>query len=84
MIFIEVQYIAQATEKQYGEDVGYRARLDFKNLMRLIRKDSQVIKAVAAGSVLPEMKEVWKQLQMEGVRIKIIDRSRMGGTMSEC
>ena len=78
-IFIEVQYIAQATEKQYGEDVGYRVRLDFKNLMQLIRKDRQVIKAVAAGSVPPEMKEVWKQLQMEGVRTEIIDRSRRGG-----
>ena len=57
------QYIAQVTEKQNREDIGYRVRLDFKNLMQLIRKDRQVIKAVAAGSVPPEMKEVWKQLQ---------------------
>ncbi|ETW92147.1 MAG: hypothetical protein ETSY2_54375 [Candidatus Entotheonella gemina] len=37
-IFIEAQYIAQATEKQYGEDVGYRVRLDFKNLMQLLER----------------------------------------------
>lgn len=79
-IYIEAQHIAQEKEAtKYGEDVGFRVRLDFKNLMQLVRKDRKVRKAVAAGSVPPEMRDVWRQLQQEGVQTEIIDRSRMGG-----
>ena len=44
--------------------------------MQLIRKNRTVYKAVAAGSVPPEIKEVWRQLQSEGVHM---DRNQTGG-----
>ena len=82
-IYIEAQNIAAATEKErYGDDVSYRLRLDFHNLMRLVRRDRAITKAVAAGSVPPEMREVWVQLEKEGVQTQILDRRTTGG--SEC
>ena len=38
---------------------------------------------MAAGSVPPELKNVWKSLRAEGVRTEIIDSSEMGGSEKE-
>ena len=64
---------------KYGDDVAFRLRLDFRNLIRLIQDDRRFVKAVAAGSVPPEMTDVWKQLEREGNQTEIIDRSKTGG-----
>ena len=42
-----------------------------------------VAKAVAAGSVPPEMKEVWENLRSSGVRTEIIDRRETGNAERE-
>ena len=80
-IFIEAQNMAHEVDhKEFGDDVAYRVRINFHNLLELAREDRMLVKAVAAGSVPPEMKSVWKSLQAEGVRTEIIDRSEMGGS----
>ena len=77
---IEAQHIAEDTEKdKYGDDVAFRLRLDFRNLIQLFQEDRAIRKAVVAGSVPPEMKDVWKQLEREGIRTEIIDKSQTGG-----
>ena len=44
-IYIEAQHIVQNTEKEeYGDDVGYQVRLDFKNLMQPVQEDRKVVK----------------------------------------
>ena len=73
-IFIEAQHMADEIDREdFGEDVAYRVRIDFRNLLELARENRTVAKAVAAGSVPPEMEEIWKNLRSEGVRKKIID-----------
>ena len=83
-IFIEAQQMAyEVDRKDFGDDVAYRVRINFHNLLELARENRTLVKAVAAGSVLPEMKNVWKSLRAEGVRTEIIDRSEMGGSEKE-
>ena len=80
-IIIEARNIAKETESaELGTDVSRRLRLDFHNLMLLAHENRPVAKAVAAGSVPPEMKKVWSRLEKEGVQTEIFDRSEMGGS----
>ena len=67
--------------EEFGDDVAYRVRINFHNLLELARENRILAKAVVAGSVPTEMKEAWKRLQAEGIRTKIIDRSEMGGSL---
>ena len=59
--------------------MAYRVRINFRNPLELARKKRNLAKAVAAGSVPPEMEEVWKSMQSDGVCTEIIDCSKMGG-----
>ena len=80
-IFIEAQHIADEKEsEQLGADVGRRVRLDFQNLLLLAHENRPIAKAVAAGSVPPEMKTVWEKLELAGVHTEIFARSLMGGS----
>ena len=75
-IFIGAQ--ALATEREDGTDVRYRVRVDFANMLRLAHADRPVAKAVAAGSVPPELEEVWFQLKSRGVDVHLYDRGGAG------
>ena len=66
--------------EDFGGDAAYRVRINFHNMMELACENRKVAKAVAAGSVPPEMKMVWKKMEEEGIRTEIIDRNEMGGS----
>ena len=74
-IFVEAQNVAEEIDNDLGEDVWKRVRIDFHNLLTLAHENRKVCKAVAAGSVPPEMKAVWKKLEAEGVQTEILDRT---------
>ena len=71
-IFIGAKTLAE--EREEGPDPRRRARIDFKNMLRLAHADRPVTKAVAAGSVPPELEELWFQLRSHGVEARLIDR----------
>ena len=80
-IVIEAKNIGQETESaELGGDVWRRLCLDFHNLMLLAHENRPLAKAVAAGSVPPDMQTVWNRLEQEGVQTEIFDRSEMGGS----
>ena len=63
-IMLEAQNIAQETESaELGVDVGRRLHLDFHNLLLLAHENIPLVKAVAAGSVPPEMETMWNRLE---------------------
>ena len=71
-IFIGAQALAEEREKSPG--VRYRMRVRFENMLRLARADRPVEKAIAAGSVPPELRLVWNRLEREGVKVSLFDR----------
>ena len=64
-IFVEAQRFAE--ERNSGPDARYRVRIDFTNMLRLAHADRPVEKAHAAGSVPPEMRQLWNRLESQGV-----------------
>ena len=53
-IFHEAQRLAE--EQEEGPGARYRVRIHFENMLRLAHADRPVRKALAAGSVPPEMR----------------------------
>ena len=64
---------AEAEERE-GLDARHRVRISFKAMLSLARAERPVEKALAAGSVPPEMRALWNRLSMEGVQIELFDR----------
>ena len=64
---------AQAEERE-GVSARHRVRISFKGMMRLAHADRPVEKAIAAGSVPPELRALWNSLSREGVEISLFDR----------
>lgn len=75
-IFHEAQRLAE--EKDEGPDARYRVRIHFENLLRLARADRPLRKAVAAGSVPPEMRGLWNRMEAGGVEVALFDRGQPG------
>ena len=59
-IFIEAQRIAE--ERNEHVDARYRVRINFENILRLAHADRPLKKAIAAGSVPPEMRNLWNRI----------------------
>lgn len=55
-------------------------RIHFENLYKLASGGRRVKKAVAVGSVPPELKEVWRRLEGAGVTIELYERGAASGT----
>ena len=70
-IFIGARAVAEERE---GVQARHRVRISFKAMMRLAHADRPVEKAIAAGSVPPEMRALWNRLSAEGVQIELFDR----------
>ena len=70
-MFHEAQRLAEEKE---GLGAKYRIRIHFENLLRLAHADRPVQKAIAAGSVPPEMRSLWNRLENRGVEVKLFDR----------
>ena len=73
-IFHEAQRLAM--ENNSGPDARYRVRIDFANMFRLAHADRPVHKAIAAGSVPPEMRQLWNRLENQGIEVRLINRVR--------
>lgn len=75
-IFVEAQRLAE--ERDEGSNARYRVRVNFDNLLRLAHADRSLKKAVAAGSVPPQMRHLWNRLENRGVEVKLFDRGDPG------
>lgn len=71
-IFHEAQRFAE--EFDGGREARFRVRIHFDNLFRLAHGDRPVEKALAAGSVPPEVKQLWNRLESRGVQVSLYDR----------
>ena len=71
-IFHEAQRFAE--ERGEGPDARYRVRINFDNILRLAHADRPLERAVAAGSIPPEMRHLWNRLESSGVEVRLYDR----------
>ena len=71
-IFHEAQRLAD--EQSEGPGAKYRVRIHFENLLRLAHADRPVKKAVAVGSVPPEMRQLWNRMEGAGIEVHLFDR----------
>ena len=78
-IFHEAQRLAEERNRTPG--ARYLIRIHFERIMDLARAGRDVGRAVAAGSVPPEMRQLWNRLENSGVEVRLYDRG--DGTGSE-
>ena len=80
-IFHEAQRLAE--EHNHGPDARYRVRINFTNMLRLAHADRPVERAYAAGSVPPEMRQLWNRLESQGVEVHLFNRGNTGSGEQE-
>ena len=73
-IFIEAQRLAE--ERNDHVDARFRVRIKFDNMLRLAHADRPLRKAMAAGSVPPELRQLWNWLEQQGVEVRLFNRIR--------
>ena len=71
-VFHEAQRLAEEREGTPG--ARYLIRIHFENLLRLAEAGRPLAKAVAAGSVPPEMQQLWNRMENRGVQVRLFDR----------
>ena len=71
-IFHEAQRLAE--EQAEGSGARYRVRIHFENMLRLAHADRPLEKAVAVGSVPPEMRQLWNRMEAGGMSVYLFDR----------
>ena len=71
-IFHEAQRLAE--ERNGTPGARYLIRIHFERMMDLARAERPVKRAVAAGSVPPEMRQLWNRLENSGVEVNLFDR----------
>ena len=71
-IYHEAQRLAE--ERNGTPGARYLIRIHFDNLLRLAHADRPLEMAVAAGSVPPEMENLWRRLENQGVSVELFDR----------
>ena len=71
-VFHEAQRLAEEREGTPG--AKYLIRIHFENLLRLAEAGRPLAKAVAAGSVPPEMRQLWNRMENRGVQVTLFDR----------
>lgn len=80
-IFHEAQRLAE--ELSDGPDARYRVRIHFDHLLQLAQADRRLVRAVAAGSVPPELRQLWNRLGNAGVEVRLFDRGDPGRSEQE-
>ena len=70
-IFHEAQRLAE--ERNGVPGARYRVRIHFDNMLRLAHSDRPLHSAVAAGSVPPEMRQLWNRMEDKGVEVHLFD-----------
>ena len=71
-IYHEAQRIAEERDSTPG--ARYLVRIHFDNMLRLAHADRPLTKAMAAGSVPPEMRQLWNRLENQDVEVELFDR----------
>ena len=75
-IFHEAQRLAAA--RTGGPDARYRVRINFDNMLRLAHADRPMERAVAVGSIPPEMRQLWNRMESSGVEVRLFDCGNLG------
>ena len=75
-IFHEAQRFAEQAEADPG--ARYRVRIHFDNMLRLAHADRPIERALAVGSVPPEMRQLWNRMESGGVEVQLFDRGEPG------
>ena len=75
-IFISAQQVAIDQE---GESSRYRVRIHFRNLLELAHGGREIERAIAVGSIPPELRHVWNRLENEGVTVRLLERGAVHG-----
>ena len=75
-VFHEAQRLAEEREGTPG--ARYLIRIHLENLLRLAEAGRPLAKAVAAGSVPPEMRQLWNRMGNRGVQVRLFDRGERG------
>ncbi len=75
-IYISAKDIAAERE---GEGARARVRIHFRNLLRLAHADRPIQRAVAVGSIPPELQHVWNRMEREGVEVQLFERGAQHG-----
>ena len=73
-IFVSAQTIAAERE---GTLARSRVRIHFENMFKLAHCDREVAKALAVGSVPPEMRHLWNKLETQGLKVELYDRGEI-------
>lgn len=71
-IFIEAQRLAESVEEV--PDARSRVRIHFDNMLKLAHANRAVEKAIAVGSIPPELRQLWNRLENSGVVVTLFDR----------
>ena len=71
-VFHEAQRLAEEREGTPG--ARYLIRIPCENLLRLAEAGRPLAKAAAAGSVPPEMQQLWNRMENRGVQVRLFDR----------
>ena len=75
-IFISAREVAMERE---GDAVRYRVRLHFRNMMELAHAGRDIERAIAVGSIPPELRHVWNRLENEGFTVQLLERGAIQG-----
>ena len=71
-IYHEAQRLADEQEGTPG--ARYLVRMHFDNLLRLADADRPIRRAIAAGSIPPEMRQLWNRMENRGIEVRLFDR----------
>ena len=75
-IFISAR--GAAVERE-GATARHGVRVDFRNLLVLARAGRDIERAIAVGSVPPELRHVWDRMENEGVTVELLERGAIEG-----
>ena len=75
-ILISAQALAAERE---GWGARSRVRIHFPTMMRLARRPRPIGRALAVGSVPPQLRSVWNSLEAEGGDGQLFERGQLGG-----
>jgi len=76
-IFHEAQRLAEERDATPG--ARYLVRIHFENILRLAQAERTIERAVAAGPIPPEMRQLWNRMENSGVEVKLFERGLFGG-----
>ena len=76
-IFISAQ---EAAAEREGEAVRARVRIHFRNLLALAHAGRPIERAIAVGSIPPELRQVCNRLENEDVEVQLLERGALHGS----